>query len=192
MCWQRGALWEGSSGDRRNLVTLWHLAGAPGTSPLCPLLTPLRAGSSMYGYGDFDGPGFQALGDELVSGREPAHAILNIAVWQGDAAPPFEPPAPPADRRTVMFTARVNARRSMPPTRLRRQSMARTRTWTVSGTGIGRERSRQAARDRQRSEPVRRWANTHAAAERGPTWGIEGAESLASPCRGPAKRGPKG
>ena len=28
--------------------------------------------------------------------------------------------------------------------------------------------------------------------ERGPPWGIEGAESLASPCRGPAKRGPKG
>ena len=83
MCWQRGALWEGSSGDRRNLVTLWHLAGAPGTSPLCPLLTPLRAGSSMYGYGDSDGPGFQALGDELVSGREPAHAMLNIAIWPG-------------------------------------------------------------------------------------------------------------
>ena len=93
MCWQRGALREGSSGDRRNLVTLRHLAGAPGTSPLCPLLTPLRAGSSMYGYGDLDGPGFQALGDELVSGREPAHAMLSIAVWQGDAAPPFEPPA---------------------------------------------------------------------------------------------------
>ena len=49
-----------------------------------------------------------------------------------------------------------------------RQTVARTRTWTASGTGIGRKRSRQAARDRQRSEPVRRWANTHAAAERGP------------------------
>ena len=133
-----------------------------------------------------------AAGSWRLRHHEPAHAILNIAVWQGDAAPPFEPPAPSADRRTVMVTARVNARRSMPPTRLRRQSVARTRTWTVSGTGIGRERSRQAARDRQRSEPVRRWANTHAAAERGPQGGIEGAESLASPCRGPAKRGPKG
>ena len=94
MCWQRGALWEGSSGDRRNLVTLWHLAGAPGTSPLCPLLTPLRAGSSMYGYGDSDGPGFQALGDELVSGREPAHAVLNTAIWRGVLRPLRSPAGP--------------------------------------------------------------------------------------------------
>ena len=35
-----------------------------------------------------------------------------------------------------------------------RQTVARTRTWTASGTGIGRKRSRQAARDRQRWEPV--------------------------------------
>ena len=47
----------------------------------------------MYGYGDLDGPGFQALGDELVSGPEPAHAVFNTAAWQGDAAPPLEPPA---------------------------------------------------------------------------------------------------
>ena len=89
----------------------------------------------------------------------------------GGASPEPVAGAPPADRRTVMFTARVNARRSTSPTRLRRQSVVRTRTWTASGTDIGRERSRQAARDRQRSEPVRRWANTRAAAERGPPLG---------------------
>ena len=27
------------------------------------------------------------------SAREPAHAMLNIAIWRGDAALPFEPPA---------------------------------------------------------------------------------------------------
>ena len=31
---------------------------------------------------------------DAVSRHEPAHAMLNIAIWRGDAAPPFEPPAP--------------------------------------------------------------------------------------------------
>ena len=54
-----GVRWQG-------LVRLWYLAGTPGTSPLCPLLTRHEAGSSMYGYGDVDGPGFPASGDECV------------------------------------------------------------------------------------------------------------------------------
>ena len=40
-------------------------------------------------------------------------AMLNIAVWRGDAAPPFEPPW----RRAL------------------RRAMARTRTWSASGRG---------------------------------------------------------
>ena len=40
--------------------------GTPGTSPPCPLLTPHEAGSSMYGYGDSESPGFPASVDELV------------------------------------------------------------------------------------------------------------------------------
>ena len=37
-----------------------------GPRALCPLLTPHKAGSSMYGYGDFDGPGFPASAAELA------------------------------------------------------------------------------------------------------------------------------
>ena len=83
--------------------------------------------------------------------------MLNIALWRGDAAPPFEPPAsraaagaaggrgrrPPnpvagaliADRRTVMVTARVS------PTELADwQAMARTRMWTAPAAAGERER----------------------------------------------------
>ena len=59
--------WEQLEGVRwRSRVRLWYLAGTPGTSPRFPLLTEQKAASSMYGYGDIDGPGFPASGDELV------------------------------------------------------------------------------------------------------------------------------
>ena len=57
---------EASSFHWWSLVRLWHLVGPPGTTSPFPLLTPHKAGSSMYGYGDFDGPGLHALVDEMV------------------------------------------------------------------------------------------------------------------------------
>ena len=50
----------------RRPIRLRDDAGTPRTSPFCPLLTPPESGSSMYGYGDFDGPGFPASADEFV------------------------------------------------------------------------------------------------------------------------------
>ena len=58
----------------RSRIRLWDLAGTLGTSPFCPLLTPHKAGSSIYGYGDFDGPGFQASAGEF--GRYGGRASL--------------------------------------------------------------------------------------------------------------------
>ena len=43
------------------------------------------------------------------SGREPAHAMLNIAIWRGESAPPFDPPACRA------AAAAAGGRRAPPP-----------------------------------------------------------------------------
>ena len=59
-------IWEQLEGVRwRSRVRLWYLAGTPGTSPRFPLLTLHEAGSSMYGYGDFDGPVFRPSAGEF-------------------------------------------------------------------------------------------------------------------------------
>ena len=50
--------------------------------------------------------------------------MLNIALWRGDAAPPFEPPA------SVPLPGQ-GAAASVSPSALLRQAMARTRTWTA-------------------------------------------------------------
>ena len=53
------------------------------------------AGSSGLPFVDLDADRHERLAHGARN-HEPAHAMLNIAVWQGDAAPPFEPrlPAP--------------------------------------------------------------------------------------------------
>ena len=68
-------IWEQLEGVRwRSRVRLWYLAGTPGTSPRFPLLTLHEAGSSMYGYGDFDGPVFRPSAGEF--GRYGGRASL--------------------------------------------------------------------------------------------------------------------
>ena len=126
---------------------------------------------------------------------------------QGDAAPPLNPqlPAPlpgqravgaavanrvagalPADRFTVMAAART------PPARSRRLTMARRRTWTAPARAIERERSRLARLHRARPDAARTLGEHARRSGARASFGIEGAEPPASPCRGPAKRGPKG
>ncbi len=74
------ALWDQLGGLRwRSQVRRWYVAGSLGISPRFPLLTEQKAASSMYGYGDLDGPGFSASGDESVrraGNRLPFGAML--------------------------------------------------------------------------------------------------------------------
>ena len=58
----------------RRPIRIQDDAGTPGTSPRCPLLTRPETASSMYGYGDFDGPGFRASAGEF--GRYGGRASL--------------------------------------------------------------------------------------------------------------------
>ena len=80
-----------------------------------------------------------------------------------------------ANRRTVMVAARVTpaehaawqdkaAAAGVSPSRLLRQAMARTRTWTAPALAIERERCRQVARIGNNLNQLARWANTHAEA----------------------------
>ena len=115
---------------------------------------------------------------------------------QGDAAPPLNPqlPAPlpgqravgaavanrvagalPADHLTVMAAAHT------PPTRSRRPTMARRRTWTAPALAIERERSRLARLHRARPDTARTMGEHAPRSGARASFGIEGAEPLASP-----------
>ena len=48
------------------------------------------------------------------------------------------------------------------PSRLLRQAMARTRTWTAPAVAVERERTVQIARIGNNLNQIARWANTHA------------------------------
>ena len=96
LAYQVGATAQG--GRWRSRVRLRDHAGTPGTSPFCPLLTPHKAGSSIYGYGDFDGPVFRPSAGEFgrYGGRAslPFGATLRASpagAGEGCSAP-FDPP----------------------------------------------------------------------------------------------------
>ena len=151
-------------------IAVWPGGAAPPFDP--QLLAPLpgqRVGGRRRRRSPVGGAPLRTVAPSW-SPPASAHAMLNIAVWPGGAAPPFDPqllaplpgqrvggrrrrrsPVGGAPLRTVApswsppASARSwpTVRRSMPPTRLRRQTMARTQTWTASGTGLARERSRR-------------------------------------------------
>ena len=77
------------------------------------------------------------------------------------------------DHRTAVVRARVTpaehadwqakaAAAGVSPSRLLRQAMARTRTWTAAAAQVERERTRQVARIGNNLNQIARWANTHA------------------------------
>ena len=79
-----------------------------------------------------------------------------------------------ADHRTAVVRARVTpaehadwlakaAAAGVSPSRLLRQAMARTRTWTAASAEVERERTRQIARIGNNLNQIARWANAHAA-----------------------------
>ena len=127
---------------------------------------------------------------------------------QGDVAPPLNPqlPAPlpgqravgaavanrvagalPEDHLTVMAAART------PPTRSRRPTMARRRTGTAPARAIERERSRLGQAPSGATGHGSHDGRARTPQRSAGLGGIEGGGApLASPCRGPAKRGPKG
>ncbi len=92
--WFKRSSRSGSRIRWRSPIRLSYVAGTLGTSPLCPLLTPHEAGSSMYGYGDFYGPGFHASGDEFVwcTGASLPN-VRTLGSGEGARRSPFEPPA---------------------------------------------------------------------------------------------------
>ena len=66
---------EASSFHWWSLVRLWHLVTSWDNFSFS-VVEPHKAGSSMYGYGDFDGPGLHALVDEMVRRTgEPAYPL---------------------------------------------------------------------------------------------------------------------
>ncbi len=78
------------------------------------------------------------------------------------------------DLRTAVVRTRVTpaehadwlakaAAAGVSPSRLLRQAMARTRTWTAPAVEIERERTRQVARIGNNLNQVARWANAQAA-----------------------------
>ena len=78
------------------------------------------------------------------------------------------------DHRTAVVRARVTPAEhadwqakaeaaGVSPSRLLRQAMARTRTWTSAAAEVERERTRQIARVGNNLNQIARWANTHAA-----------------------------
>ena len=78
-----------------------------------------------------------------------------------------------SDHRTAVVRARVTpaehadwqakaAAAGVSPSRLLRQAMARTRTWTAAAAQVERERTRQIARIGNNLNQIARWANTHA------------------------------
>ena len=111
--------------------------------------------------------------------------MLNIEAGGGLLRAPSNPlpfgdcaPGPPrrcavADRRSIMVAARVTPEEhaawqakaeaaGVSPSRLLRQAMARTRTWTAPAAEVERERTRQIARVGNNLNQIARWANTHA------------------------------
>ena len=77
------------------------------------------------------------------------------------------------DHRTAVVRARVPpaehadwlakaAAAGVSPSRLLRQAMARTRTWTAAATEVERERTRQVARIGNNLNQIARWANSQA------------------------------
>ena len=77
------------------------------------------------------------------------------------------------DHRTAVVRARVTpaehadwqakaAAAGVSPSRLLRQAMARTRTWTAAAAQVERERTRQVARIGNNLNQIARWANTQA------------------------------
>ena len=73
--------------------------------------------------------------------REPAHAVLNTAAWQGERRPPSNPQLPaPLDPTTEPVVGALVAKRHHPPPHSRRDADASCRR--VGGHGVGRRRRR--------------------------------------------------
>ena len=77
------------------------------------------------------------------------------------------------DHRTAVVRARVTpaehadwlakaAAAGVSPSRLLRQAMARTRTWTAAAAAVERDRTRQVARIGNNLNQIARWANSQA------------------------------
>ena len=93
--------------------------------------------------------------------------MLNIAIWRGEAAPPFEPPASRAAAGAAggLGAAPPEPRRRCGCVAVRAAAAGdgAERTWTAPALAIERERSRQIGRIGNNLNQLARWANTHAA-----------------------------
>ena len=112
---------------------------------------------------------------------------LTRTVWQGDSATPLNPQRPaPRDAAPEPVPGALVAGRPSPRLHSQRDADAPCR-W-VGGHGVGRRR-RRIPSCRVEAGAVRQPVDFRRSADLS---GVEGAEPIVSPCRGPAKRGPKG
>ena len=129
----------------------------------------------MYGYGDFDGPGFPALGDELVrraGNRLPFGATLRGSPAGAGGGLPLQRQrhmsgagrdvwvkirASEAERAEWHAKARTAG---LTLSDLVRRSVGRARPWTVAHADVERERTREQARIGANLNQIARWANT--------------------------------
>ena len=106
---------------------------------------------------------------EPPASRDPA----GLAAERAASPPLLTGGAQMPDHRTAVVRARVTAAEhadwlakaaaaSVLPSRLLRQAMARTRTWTAAATEVERERTRQVARIGNNLNQIARWANSQA------------------------------
>ena len=106
------------------------------------MLTPHKAGSSIYGYGDFDGPGLQALVDEMV--RRTGASLPFGATLRGSPAGAGGGLCPLG-----------------PPQRQRHMKGAGRDLWVkIRASEAERERTRELARIGANLNQIARWANT--------------------------------
>ena len=134
----------------------------------------------MYGYGDIDGPGFPASGDELVGragNRLPFETTLRGS--PAGAGGGLCPLCPPQRQRHMSGAGRdvwVKIRASeaeraewhakarsagLTLSDLVRRSVSRVRTWTVAHSEVERESTREVGRIGANLNQIARWANTH-------------------------------
>ena len=139
-----------------------------------------------------------------VTVYEPGYAVLNTVVWQGDAAPPLDPPALRAAVGALEGVCRPRILVPVAPmaVRLRHgagKRCARQAVWPRRPGSSGRATRPLLGRAVAAIRPSWR-ADTggagpppaNSAHQRATSWGSKGRSPSPGPCRGPAKRGPKG
>ena len=126
--------------------------------------------------------------DAVVQSLEgAARAPPDVQAAGGERRPPSNPQLPaPLDPTTEPVVGALVAKRHHPPPHSRRDADAPCRR--VGGHGVGRRRRRSRVAASRREPCDSPWTSAGSA----DLSGVEGAEPLARPCRGPAKRGPKG